>query len=550
MPQVEGGPSGLNRILEGAYRSAVSSGKDKGTASAIAWSAAKAKYKKSKGKWVRKLFDDLASLCRDISNPAFIGDRGMIKGVGGQCVNEYADLIKEEERATTDPEHSFTGESGPIFDWRGNPLIHQKKFLGPLADDLNKADIGIKPDAIGTNPITGINYDPGAGGSAGSRDGQEYQNENVRTTHGEDKGKHTTKLIDQLRDLSALLKGEWDESKHPRDESGKFGEGAGGGAGKEDKPLREHMRDLATPERASLKDWGYFSVATDRNSDHDEFVADSLEYMDLTNQEVEDFLGSSYGRHLADELRDYEQDDDAEYSEQDTQSMSEVIDRVYKDYAENQKESDRELHPRPEDVHDMGVKDEKVTKALDRARDAISLASRNKELSDLELDKIQKEWDEAKHPRDPDGKFGEGAGESRDRYTESERQEAQEAYDQATAGHYDKPPFRGEKEPKEGPAPTPKTLSPASVKTSLQNAGVHPDSVGKDKSGNLVIRRQFFYSYGKSAEDFRDKVTAGLKSAKIDHEVVNYGTHDAPFRGGASVANSQHWYVTVKAKAK
>lgn len=59
MPQVEHGPKHLNHILESAYSSAIAQGKDKGTASAIAWSAAKNKYKKHGENWVRKLYDDL-----------------------------------------------------------------------------------------------------------------------------------------------------------------------------------------------------------------------------------------------------------------------------------------------------------------------------------------------------------------------------------------------------------------------------------------------------------------------------------------------------------
>lgn len=62
MPQVSGGPRGLNAILEGAYASARSQGHDKGRASQIAWGAAKHSYKKKGGKWVEKMHDDLSGL--------------------------------------------------------------------------------------------------------------------------------------------------------------------------------------------------------------------------------------------------------------------------------------------------------------------------------------------------------------------------------------------------------------------------------------------------------------------------------------------------------
>ena len=62
MPQIEGGPKGLNEILHGAYYGALKDTKDKGKASRIAWAAAKNKYKKHGGAWVEKMYDDLATL--------------------------------------------------------------------------------------------------------------------------------------------------------------------------------------------------------------------------------------------------------------------------------------------------------------------------------------------------------------------------------------------------------------------------------------------------------------------------------------------------------
>ena len=76
MPQVEGGPRGLNSILESAYASARAQGHDKGSASAIAWTAAKEEYKKQGGKWIRKVLDDLKVLVMAKSdvNWLYVGD--------------------------------------------------------------------------------------------------------------------------------------------------------------------------------------------------------------------------------------------------------------------------------------------------------------------------------------------------------------------------------------------------------------------------------------------------------------------------------------------
>lgn len=62
MPQVNGGPKGLNSILESAYAAARAQGHDKGSASAIAWTTAKEEYKKQGGKWIKKIVDDLKVL--------------------------------------------------------------------------------------------------------------------------------------------------------------------------------------------------------------------------------------------------------------------------------------------------------------------------------------------------------------------------------------------------------------------------------------------------------------------------------------------------------
>jgi len=56
MPQVSGGPKGLNSLLESAYSSCMATSKDKEKCSKVAWSAAKnAGWHKGKdGKWRKK----------------------------------------------------------------------------------------------------------------------------------------------------------------------------------------------------------------------------------------------------------------------------------------------------------------------------------------------------------------------------------------------------------------------------------------------------------------------------------------------------------------
>ncbi|MHC4593136.1 MAG: ChaB family protein [Planctomycetota bacterium] len=44
----------MNRILESAYAAALKAGRDKEAASRIAWAAAKKRYFKQGGRWVRR----------------------------------------------------------------------------------------------------------------------------------------------------------------------------------------------------------------------------------------------------------------------------------------------------------------------------------------------------------------------------------------------------------------------------------------------------------------------------------------------------------------
>lgn len=72
------------------------------------------------------------------------------------------------------------------------------------------------------------------------------------------------------------------------------------------------------------------------------------------------------------------------------------------------------------------------------------------------------------------------------------------------------------------------------------------DTVGRNKEGNLVARREFFYTHGYSAEKFSQAVSSALSAEGIKHTIVDSGETWKPFRGGASVANSSHWWVEIR----
>lgn len=84
------------------------------------------------------------------------------------------------------------------------------------------------------------------------------------------------------------------------------------------------------------------------------------------------------------------------------------------------------------------------------------------------------------------------------------------------------------------------------VKNALEANGVYPDAVSKNKDGHIVVRDTFFYKAGRTSEGHTHKVKKALDAAGIKHSIVDDGEHWAPFRGGASVAKSSHFYTNVK----
>ena len=63
------------------------------------------------------------------------------------------------------------------------------------------------------------------------------------------------------------------------------------------------------------------------------------------------------------------------------------------------------------------------------------------------------------------------------------------------------------------------------------------------RNGIYTVRRGYFYTSGKTTNDFVDRISDVLKQEGVAFEIVDSGNHWAPFRGGASVCNQSHWYV-------
>lgn len=72
----------------------------------------------------------------------------------------------------------------------------------------------------------------------------------------------------------------------------------------------------------------------------------------------------------------------------------------------------------------------------------------------------------------------------------------------------------------------------------------------RDKTGNFIFRKGFFYCFGQDQHSFADSITNQLSKLNIEHEVVDKGEKFVTFRGGDSVAQGSHWWVTVKINKK
>ena len=67
------------------------------------------------------------------------------------------------------------------------------------------------------------------------------------------------------------------------------------------------------------------------------------------------------------------------------------------------------------------------------------------------------------------------------------------------------------------------------------------DTISK-KGDIITVRAGFFYRHGRSEQNIIDRIKNFFPNATI----IDSGEHWTPFRGGASVAQSSHWYVKFK----
>lgn len=80
----------------------------------------------------------------------------------------------------------------------------------------------------------------------------------------------------------------------------------------------------------------------------------------------------------------------------------------------------------------------------------------------------------------------------------------------------------------------PKPMNTKDVKELL-----HLDHVSCSK-GVFKVKKEFYYRHGFSSEKLAEYVKAKIPAAVIEC----HGEVDKPFKGGASISNSSHFWVT------
>ena len=71
------------------------------------------------------------------------------------------------------------------------------------------------------------------------------------------------------------------------------------------------------------------------------------------------------------------------------------------------------------------------------------------------------------------------------------------------------------------------------------------DTVGRNKKGNIVLRRVFFYTHGMTGRKFASGCVDMLAAIGIRTIIVSENEVWKPFRGGASVASGSHFYAEL-----
>jgi hypothetical protein len=80
---------------------------------------------------------------------------------------------------------------------------------------------------------------------------------------------------------------------------------------------------------------------------------------------------------------------------------------------------------------------------------------------------------------------------------------------------------------------------------SVARGAVHANSFGRNKAGNIVIRKGFYYTNGCTSCSFARIIEQQMEGAGRPIKVLDHGEVWKPFKGGSGVASQSHWWVEI-----
>ena len=69
------------------------------------------------------------------------------------------------------------------------------------------------------------------------------------------------------------------------------------------------------------------------------------------------------------------------------------------------------------------------------------------------------------------------------------------------------------------------------------------DQISRNREGNIVFRRSYYYRHGQDAQSFANYIQQQLQALNLNAQLVHFVDNYRNFRGGASIANSSHFYA-------
>ena len=72
------------------------------------------------------------------------------------------------------------------------------------------------------------------------------------------------------------------------------------------------------------------------------------------------------------------------------------------------------------------------------------------------------------------------------------------------------------------------------------------DQTSRDKEGNFIFRKGYYYRMGADSEQFAARVKDTLETAGLNVEIIGHGDHFASFKGGAGVKANSHFWVKAR----